>query len=97
MGLAKGGKSMINQDTHKANDCKQSSALAFNGTALYTNSATYCHNQSVAETMIQEQQLLVDQYASLRTSSTKWYVVYSAAERKIPPSTESPSPTFARV
>ena len=88
---------MINQDERKANDRKRSSALAFNGTPLYTDSVTCCHLQSVAETMIQEQQLLVDQYASLRISSTKWYVVYSAAERKRSPSTESPKPTFARV
>ena len=96
MGLAKAGKSMMNQDERKASDRKRSSAIAFNGIPLYTISTTSRYLQPVAETMIQEQQLLVDKYASLRISSTKWYVTYSLSDRKRA-CTESPRPTFARV
>jgi hypothetical protein len=96
MGLAKAGKSMINQDEQKASDRKRSSAIAFNGIPLYTHSTTSRYLQPVAETMIQEQQLLIEKYASLRISSTKWYVAYSLSDRKSS-CTESPRPTFARV
>ena len=65
MGLAKAGKCMINQDERKASDRKRSSASAFNGIPLYTNTAICCQIQSVAETMICEQQTLLDQYASV--------------------------------
>ena len=96
MGLAKAGKSMLNQDERKASDRKRSSALTFNGTPLYTISATSRYLQPVAETMLQEQQLLVEKYASLRISYAKWYVAYSAAQRKRS-GNESPRPMFARV
>jgi hypothetical protein len=62
---------MINQDERKASDRKQSSASAFNGIPLYKSTETCLQIQSVAETVISEQQSLVDhlhQFASPQTN-----------------------------
>ncbi len=97
MDVAKAGKVMMDQDETKAAHRKRNASAAFHRTPLYTTTATSRQLKPVAEGMLQEQCNLVESFASIRISETKWLVAFSA-ERSGPSTlVHRLPPTFERV